>query len=204
MTKAVEPYIKQEDEGKFRCKTCQKLFKATSFVEKHIANKHPELVKQLDDVSQIFWGSKWYLCNFNRFRTSTILLWILIAFNLWSIHQRLSEVAVRLLRLKPMVSKDLNTLQVEIMDEVDPIMVGMLLTSLATSHLRTLTTDIGTVVSLDLAILRLQDTLQGHYDVMMGDQTGGSVIVSVDLRPRFPQVLDSLQSLQAQPLIPPL
>jgi hypothetical protein len=46
----VEPYLKQEDEGKFRCKTCQKLFKATSFVEKHIANKHPELVKSLDEV----------------------------------------------------------------------------------------------------------------------------------------------------------
>ncbi|KAG6900119.1 hypothetical protein C0993_002654 [Termitomyces sp. T159_Od127] len=50
LTKAVETYIKQEDEGKFRCKTCQKLFKATSFVEKHIANKHPELVKHLDDI----------------------------------------------------------------------------------------------------------------------------------------------------------
>ncbi|KAG8218305.1 hypothetical protein J3R82DRAFT_3919 [Butyriboletus roseoflavus] len=50
LSKAVEPFIKQEDEGRFRCKTCQKLFKATSFVEKHIANKHPELVKQLDEV----------------------------------------------------------------------------------------------------------------------------------------------------------
>lgn len=50
LTKAVEPYVKQEDEGRFRCKTCQKLFKATSFVEKHIANKHPELVKQLEEV----------------------------------------------------------------------------------------------------------------------------------------------------------
>ncbi|EGO01534.1 hypothetical protein SERLA73DRAFT_176851 [Serpula lacrymans var. lacrymans S7.3] len=50
LTKAVEPYIKQEDEGKYRCKTCQKLFKATSFVEKHIANKHAELVKHLDEV----------------------------------------------------------------------------------------------------------------------------------------------------------
>ncbi|KAG6915387.1 hypothetical protein DXG01_011759 [Tephrocybe rancida] len=50
LTKAVEPHLKQEDEGKFRCKTCQKLFKATSFVEKHIANKHPELVKNLDDL----------------------------------------------------------------------------------------------------------------------------------------------------------
>ncbi|KAG5640931.1 hypothetical protein DXG03_006609, partial [Asterophora parasitica] len=50
LTKAVEPFLKQEDEGKFRCKTCQKLFKATSFVEKHIANKHPELVKHLEDI----------------------------------------------------------------------------------------------------------------------------------------------------------
>lgn len=50
LSRACEPYIKQEDEGKFRCKTCQKLFKATSFVEKHIANKHPDLVKNLDEV----------------------------------------------------------------------------------------------------------------------------------------------------------
>lgn len=50
LSRACEPYIKQEDEGKFRCKTCQKLFKATSFVEKHIANKHPDLVKGLDEV----------------------------------------------------------------------------------------------------------------------------------------------------------
>ena len=53
LSRVAEPYIKQEDEGKFRCKTCQKLFKATSFVEKHIANKHPELVKSLDDVYSV-------------------------------------------------------------------------------------------------------------------------------------------------------
>ena len=53
LAKVAEPFVKQEDEGKFRCKTCQKLFKATSFVEKHIANKHPELVKALDDVSAL-------------------------------------------------------------------------------------------------------------------------------------------------------
>ncbi|KAH6915504.1 hypothetical protein BKA70DRAFT_1259143 [Coprinopsis sp. MPI-PUGE-AT-0042] len=50
LSKAVESHIKQEDEGKFRCKTCQKLFKATAFVEKHIANKHPEHVKSLDEL----------------------------------------------------------------------------------------------------------------------------------------------------------
>ena len=53
LSKACETLIKQEDEGKFRCKTCQKLFKATSFVEKHIANKHPELVKNLQEVSGV-------------------------------------------------------------------------------------------------------------------------------------------------------
>ncbi|KAM6495488.1 hypothetical protein JOM56_008194 [Amanita muscaria] len=50
LAKIVEPFIKQEDEGKFRCKTCQKLFKATSFVEKHIANKHPDHVKHLEEI----------------------------------------------------------------------------------------------------------------------------------------------------------
>lgn len=46
----METHIKQEDEGKFRCKTCLKLFKATNFVEKHIANKHPELVDSLKEL----------------------------------------------------------------------------------------------------------------------------------------------------------
>lgn len=49
--KAVQPHIKQEDEGKFRCKTCLKLFKATSFVEKHIVNKHPDLITILDELN---------------------------------------------------------------------------------------------------------------------------------------------------------
>lgn len=50
LSRCVEQHIKQEDEGKFRCKTCTKLFKATSFVEKHIANKHPELTLELDSI----------------------------------------------------------------------------------------------------------------------------------------------------------
>lgn len=54
LSRAVEPHLKQEDEGKFRCKTCQKLFKATAFVEKHIANKHPELIKPAEEVSVTF------------------------------------------------------------------------------------------------------------------------------------------------------
>ncbi|KAG8855881.1 hypothetical protein FRB96_006703 [Tulasnella sp. 330] len=47
LSKACEPHLKREDEGKFRCSVCTKLFKAESFVEKHIANKHPELVTSL-------------------------------------------------------------------------------------------------------------------------------------------------------------
>ncbi|KAF8529256.1 hypothetical protein BU17DRAFT_80457 [Hysterangium stoloniferum] len=50
LRKAVEPHIKQEDEGKYRCRTCNKLFKASSFVEKHVANKHPELTKHLEEL----------------------------------------------------------------------------------------------------------------------------------------------------------
>ncbi|CAE6395431.1 unnamed protein product [Rhizoctonia solani] len=50
LSRCVEEHIKQEEEGKFRCKTCTKLFKATSFVEKHIANKHPELTQELETI----------------------------------------------------------------------------------------------------------------------------------------------------------
>lgn len=50
LRKVAEPFIKQEDEGKFRCKTCTKLFKAVAFVEKHIANKHPELLRALEEL----------------------------------------------------------------------------------------------------------------------------------------------------------
>jgi uncharacterized C2H2 Zn-finger protein len=46
---AVQPHIKQEDEGKFRCRTCNKLFKAMAFVEKHVQTKHGELIKSVMD-----------------------------------------------------------------------------------------------------------------------------------------------------------
>lgn len=51
LKKLCEPHIKREDEGKFRCSSCSKLFKAEAFVEKHIANKHPEITRDVDDVS---------------------------------------------------------------------------------------------------------------------------------------------------------
>lgn len=43
-------YVKHEDEGKFRCKECLKLFKAAEFVKKHVPNKHPDLLNALDTV----------------------------------------------------------------------------------------------------------------------------------------------------------
>ncbi|KZT62144.1 hypothetical protein CALCODRAFT_490328 [Calocera cornea HHB12733] len=46
----VMPHVQQEDEGKYRCKVCTKLFKASTFVEKHVANKHPELLQEQLDV----------------------------------------------------------------------------------------------------------------------------------------------------------
>ncbi|GAA6004990.1 hypothetical protein JCM10207_008471 [Rhodosporidiobolus poonsookiae] len=40
----VSPHVRQEEEGKFRCKECNKLFSARKFVEKHVALKHSEIV----------------------------------------------------------------------------------------------------------------------------------------------------------------
>ncbi|KAG8903976.1 hypothetical protein FRB99_002455 [Tulasnella sp. 403] len=50
LAKICEPHVKREDEGKFRCNLCSKLFKAESFVEKHISNKHSEVVTALAEV----------------------------------------------------------------------------------------------------------------------------------------------------------
>lgn len=45
------PHIKQEEEGKFRCKECSKLFSARKFVEKHLGLKHPDVLgNRLDEV----------------------------------------------------------------------------------------------------------------------------------------------------------
>jgi uncharacterized C2H2 Zn-finger protein len=53
--KLTAPVIKQEEASKYRCKECNKLFKAPEFVIKHVAVKHTEIVKpKLDDVSDPF------------------------------------------------------------------------------------------------------------------------------------------------------
>ncbi|KAF3938525.1 hypothetical protein ABW19_dt0207236 [Dactylella cylindrospora] len=43
-------FIKQEDEGKFRCrvKDCTKLFKSEEFVRKHMTKRHPEFVTGIE------------------------------------------------------------------------------------------------------------------------------------------------------------
>lgn len=48
------PHVTKEDEGKWRCQACKKLFKAQEFVEKHVLNKHPELVKSEMDEWELF------------------------------------------------------------------------------------------------------------------------------------------------------
>ncbi|KAK8844554.1 hypothetical protein IAR55_006401 [Kwoniella newhampshirensis] len=50
--KLCAPLIKQEEPSKYRCKDCNKLFRAPEFVIKHIAVKHPEVTKsKLDEIS---------------------------------------------------------------------------------------------------------------------------------------------------------
>ncbi|KAK9315667.1 hypothetical protein V1522DRAFT_354128 [Lipomyces starkeyi] len=46
----IAAHIKQEDEGKFRCKVagCTKLFKGEDFVRKHIEKRHPEWIESLE------------------------------------------------------------------------------------------------------------------------------------------------------------
>lgn len=52
--KAAAPHIRQEEPTKYRCKECNKLFKAPEFVVKHVSSKHPELIgDKLDNVSTI-------------------------------------------------------------------------------------------------------------------------------------------------------
>ncbi|WAQ91949.1 hypothetical protein PtA15_15A342 [Puccinia triticina] len=47
-----QPQIIDEGAGKFRCKSCSKLFKAMNFIEKHIMSKHGEVINQ-DSIERI-------------------------------------------------------------------------------------------------------------------------------------------------------
>lgn len=52
--KLTAPAIKQEEASKYRCKECNKLFRAPEFVIKHITVKHPEVVNsKLDDFQTL-------------------------------------------------------------------------------------------------------------------------------------------------------
>ena len=163
MTKAVEPYLKQEDEGKFRCKTCQKLFKATAFVEKHIANKHPELVRQLDEVSFLSLDVGFYRADrkflFNRFHTSiTLLLTLTVSNRLLTLLPR-REMPVKHHHLKPTGYK-----QPRSMEEVITVAITAQMCQWATLpiHHRT-TTGTGSTDS------QVVHTLLEATDVMMAE-----------------------------------
>lgn len=47
-------HISKQEEGKWRCQICTKLFKASEFVEKHVVNKHPEIIKPKMDEWKLF------------------------------------------------------------------------------------------------------------------------------------------------------
>ncbi|OCF43077.1 hypothetical protein I317_03046 [Kwoniella heveanensis CBS 569] len=52
--KLCAPLIKQEEPSKYRCKDCNKLFRAPEFVIKHIFVKHPEVTKtKLEDIGML-------------------------------------------------------------------------------------------------------------------------------------------------------
>lgn len=54
--KVAAPHIRQEEATKYRCKECNKLFKAPEFVVKHVIVKHPELIgDKLDEVCRKLW-----------------------------------------------------------------------------------------------------------------------------------------------------
>ncbi|KAG8820997.1 hypothetical protein FRC19_008315 [Serendipita sp. 401] len=53
-SRVTSAHFQREEEGKWRCQICKKLFKATEFVEKHIVNKHAEEVKAQMDEWEIY------------------------------------------------------------------------------------------------------------------------------------------------------
>ncbi|KIM25618.1 hypothetical protein M408DRAFT_331147 [Serendipita vermifera MAFF 305830] len=55
LQKHLRDQYKEEDEGKYRCNACAKMFRNAGYVCKHIANKHPELVgEQFTYDTQIY------------------------------------------------------------------------------------------------------------------------------------------------------
>lgn len=54
LVRVTSAHTKEEEEGKYRCKECNKLFSAQKFVVKHIATKHAHFVGDaLDDVDYL-------------------------------------------------------------------------------------------------------------------------------------------------------
>jgi uncharacterized C2H2 Zn-finger protein len=46
-------HFRQEEEQKFRCLTCGKMFKSAGYVCKHISNKHPELLRDNEAMYEV-------------------------------------------------------------------------------------------------------------------------------------------------------
>ncbi|OBZ78178.1 hypothetical protein A0H81_02712 [Grifola frondosa] len=45
-----DQFIEQDGENMYRCNTCQKRFVTIPYTEKHIVNKHPELLRHLEEI----------------------------------------------------------------------------------------------------------------------------------------------------------
>ncbi len=52
--KELSLYIRKEDESKYRCTECQKLFRGDDFVRKHIKSKHGHLVDHVQNDVEFF------------------------------------------------------------------------------------------------------------------------------------------------------
>ena len=46
-------HYRQEEEQKFRCLMCGKMFKSAGYVCKHISNKHPELLRDNEAMYEV-------------------------------------------------------------------------------------------------------------------------------------------------------
>lgn len=62
LTRLCKDHIQVEDDNKFRCKSCKKLFKAAPFVEKHIMNKHSEVIGDRLEQVRLPNTVKCYIC----------------------------------------------------------------------------------------------------------------------------------------------
>ena len=71
-------HFNQEEQQKFRCLTCGKMFKSAGYVCKHISNKHPELLRDNEALYEVSYFSLHLphsLLNFDSSDCTTTSRW---------------------------------------------------------------------------------------------------------------------------------